>query len=251
MPRFSELLIKEDRSEREQADLESLANELEQIVYELADILGTTGANFRLRATFQRALNIYTNGYAAADLSRGVLFHTRNDAKVTGYMGLRNSANGIMTLGVDDLLGTNNTATRIAFRHDLTNNSEDGAMFFSGNGSDIIGIFHEDNTGSDQTIFRLFVGSPGATTTEVEMRGGADGNVTVFNEQGRDIDFRVEGATVPDVFKVDAGADKVLIGGPKSDTGDPAGVEGMLYINTFDNAVRMYADGAWRTLASW
>lgn len=37
----------------------------------------------------------------------------------------------------------------------------------------------------------------------------------------------------------------------KSTAGDPTGQEGMLTINTADNAVRLYADGAWRTLVSW
>ena len=37
----------------------------------------------------------------------------------------------------------------------------------------------------------------------------------------------------------------------KSTAGNPTGQEGMLVINTLDNAVRIYADGAWRTLASW
>lgn len=37
----------------------------------------------------------------------------------------------------------------------------------------------------------------------------------------------------------------------KTTTGDPVGVEGMWYINTFDNVVRVYADGDWRTTASW
>lgn len=36
----------------------------------------------------------------------------------------------------------------------------------------------------------------------------------------------------------------------KIDTGDPAGVEGLAVINTFDNTFKVYADGAWRTLAS-
>jgi len=37
----------------------------------------------------------------------------------------------------------------------------------------------------------------------------------------------------------------------KTDTGDPAQVhEGIMCINTFDNTVRIYADGAWRTIAS-
>lgn len=37
----------------------------------------------------------------------------------------------------------------------------------------------------------------------------------------------------------------------KGTTGDPTGVEGLITINTFDNAIKLYADGAWRTLVSW
>ncbi len=37
----------------------------------------------------------------------------------------------------------------------------------------------------------------------------------------------------------------------KTDTGDPTGAEGRIYINTFDNVIKMYADGAWRTLVTW
>lgn len=37
----------------------------------------------------------------------------------------------------------------------------------------------------------------------------------------------------------------------KTDTGDPTGVPSALCINTFDNNVKIYADGAWRQLASW
>jgi len=37
----------------------------------------------------------------------------------------------------------------------------------------------------------------------------------------------------------------------KTSTGDPTGEEGLIYYNTVDNVIKMYADGAWRTLASW
>lgn len=37
----------------------------------------------------------------------------------------------------------------------------------------------------------------------------------------------------------------------KNDTGDPTGSEGLFCINTFDNTFKVYAEGAWRTLASW
>ncbi len=38
----------------------------------------------------------------------------------------------------------------------------------------------------------------------------------------------------------------------KTTTGDPASpATGDTYVNTFDNKVRTYADGAWRDLATW
>ncbi|MHC4474877.1 MAG: hypothetical protein ACYTEL_04485 [Planctomycetota bacterium] len=38
----------------------------------------------------------------------------------------------------------------------------------------------------------------------------------------------------------------------KTTTGDPAGpVTGQIYVNTYDNKIRVYADGAWRDLATW
>jgi hypothetical protein len=37
----------------------------------------------------------------------------------------------------------------------------------------------------------------------------------------------------------------------KTDTGDPVGVEGLFCINTFDNTFKVYADGDWRSLATW
>lgn len=42
-----------------------------------------------------------------------------------------------------------------------------------------------------------------------------------------------------------------LIPYTKTDTGDPIGAEGMHCINTFNNNYKVYADGAWRTLATW
>jgi len=38
----------------------------------------------------------------------------------------------------------------------------------------------------------------------------------------------------------------------KVDTGDPANsFEGQIEINTYDNKVKVYAEGAWRTIATW
>jgi len=38
----------------------------------------------------------------------------------------------------------------------------------------------------------------------------------------------------------------------KTDTGDPVSpAEGYIYVNTFDNAVRLYADSSWRSIFTW
>ena len=38
----------------------------------------------------------------------------------------------------------------------------------------------------------------------------------------------------------------------KATTGDPDDpIEGQVYVNTLDNKVRVYADAAWRDLATW
>jgi hypothetical protein len=47
-------------------------------------------------------------------------------------------------------------------------------------------------------------------------------------------------------------ATEVLAVPVKTTTGDPAApIEGQLYVNTFDNKARVYADGAWRDLVTW
>lgn len=46
--------------------------------------------------------------------------------------------------------------------------------------------------------------------------------------------------------------DYVVIRSFKETTGDPTGVEGMIYWNTYDKELKFYCDGAWRALtASW
>ncbi len=49
----------------------------------------------------------------------------------------------------------------------------------------------------------------------------------------------------------EVGSGHIILNTPKTTTGDPTGVEGKIYWNTVDNVIKMYADGAWRTLASW
>jgi hypothetical protein len=69
------------------------------------------------------------------------------------------------------------------------------------------------------------------------------------------VDFRVRSGQVNVYGDLDV-SQKVtmatLILPVKTTTGDPANpVEGQIYVNTSDNKVRVYADGAWRDLATW
>ena len=71
-----------------------------------------------------------------------------------------------------------------------------------------------------------------------------------------DGDFEIEQATgaswgtITPRFRINSDGYTCLLG-TKTDTGDPTGEEGLIYINTFDNKIQMYADGGWRELASW
>lgn len=69
------------------------------------------------------------------------------------------------------------------------------------------------------------------------------------------VDFRVGSSQVNVYGDLDV-SQKVtmatLVLPVKTTTGDPANpVEGQIYVNTADNKVRVYADGAWRDLTSW
>jgi hypothetical protein len=75
---------------------------------------------------------------------------------------------------------------------------------------------------------------------------------SIGNEQ---VDFRVRSGLVNVYGDLDV-SQKVTMGTlilpVKTTTGDPASpVEGQIYVNTYDNKVRVYADGAWRDLSTW
>jgi len=54
-----------------------------------------------------------------------------------------------------------------------------------------------------------------------------------------------------DMIVDQGGAGYVRIISTKGTTGNPSGAEGMIVVNTVDNNLQMFADGAWRLLASW
>ena len=69
--------------------------------------------------------------------------------------------------------------------------------------------------------------------------------------------FKADGTTVSLLWdesddRWEYGGDVGIVLPVKTTTGDPASpAEGQLIVNTFDNKIRVYADGAWRDLATW
>ena len=89
----------------------------------------------------------------------------------------------------------------------------------------------------------------GTTSPDEALTIGNGGKLQV-NSAGDDKNVQVAHNDTNGTITVSSGY-LVLGGISKADTGDPAGVEGIIYYNNTDNVIRMYADGAWRTLASW
>lgn len=75
--------------------------------------------------------------------------------------------------------------------------------------------FYEEPTINNVPHFDITLGSGGSIFSmggAVTVWANRDGKETVFNDTSYDTDFRIEGATVTNVFKVDAGFDRVEIG---------------------------------------
>ena len=90
----------------------------------------------------------------------------------------------------------------------------DNAVFIKKGTSEDIARFNVD--GAVELLYdsslKFETSSSGVTVTgKITTSGGSSGS-TVFNEDGADVDFRVEGDTQASLFKVDAGNDRVGIG---------------------------------------
>jgi hypothetical protein len=123
-------------------------------------------------------------------------------------------------------------------------------------------IEHDTSTNPDEFIIentvtsenvRIKAAASGSIILEASAGGGGDGNVNIkFGSSG----VCNIGETAIAYVQFDYAGNTYWDGGyphlpVKNDTGDPAGVEGRIYINTHDNKIRCYADGAWRDLATW
>ena len=159
-------------------------------------------------AAFRSDLNnglaaIVSNNSGAAQPSTTYAYQWWSDT-TTGLLKLRNAANNAWitvgtlasaNLGLLSLAGGTLTGALLA---DDSGTAALPAIAFDG----------DTNTG----IFRPGADQFGIATNGVERVEFGNTEV-VFNDGGADVDFRVEGDTNANLFKVDAGTDKVIIDG--------------------------------------
>ena len=103
-------------------------------------------------------------------------------------------------------------------------------------------------TGDDLKFFTADTGRMQITSTG-DVRLYSD-NQKLYFGAGDDASITYDGTDLI-IDSQAAGSGHIVLDSPKTTTGDPAGVEGKIYWNTIDNVIKMYADGGWRTLASW
>ena len=166
-------------------------------------IANQSGAAFRADLNNGLAA-IVSNNSGAAEPSTTYAYQWWADT-TTGLLKLRNAANNAwITIGTlaDANLGllslAGGTLTGALLLDDAANTATAPALAFDG----------DTNTG----IFRSAADTLNVATNGVERVEFGTTEV-VFNDGGADIDFRIEGDTKANLFKVDAGTDKVLIDG--------------------------------------
>lgn len=78
------------------------------------------------------------------------------------------------------------------------------------------------NSGTDTGVYSPGVDQVGIATGGVQRVNFNGATEVVFNDGGNDVDFRIEGDTEPNLFKIDAGTDQVRVknlnGGPLAGT---------------------------------
>ena len=133
---------------------------------------------------------------------------------------------------------SNNLATL-----DVYANMNHGLVSGSSNGGLELAVGSSDSSASNRSwIFLYAKTSVASTQTVMEVYS----DVTTVGGVTR--------STTPFAVEVNwaSSYSQLILGAIKGSAGDPASPkEGSFYINTVDNAVRLYADGAWRSLSSW
>lgn len=125
---------------------------------------------------------------------------------------------------------------------------DDGSFRFSKNGTNILR--------ADGTTFGVAAGSGGGFISETSTATNPSILPAAFTDVATGIGWAGTGALsliASSVEGIRVLADRIrLASSVKTDTGDPSSpASGDVTINEFDNAIKIYADGAWRTLVSW
>ena len=180
--------------------------------------------------------------------------------------GLFNSGTtlGVGTLLADDGLVVGQTQTQPVAGQIVTEellveggaDFEDDAYF-----ARRVGHYGDTDTHMEFANNQLLLKVGNTNVIELEEVTNNEGTM-VINQPGVAIDFRMEADGKTDaVTFVSSGGDDgrfavnhpTQLGIPvKTDTGDPAsGTDGDLLLNSFDNTLKIYEGGAWRTIATW
>jgi len=112
------------------------------------------------------------------------------------------------------------------------------------------------NNSGNPRILSLSEGGTGASSS-----ASAKFNLGIY---GLSVDSNEDGnAIVLDAGQLSSDSTYILPGIPsettaysgtiviKTTTGDASGQDGLFQVNTFDNTFKVFADGAWRSLATW
>lgn len=176
---------------------------------------------------------------------------------VLRQLGLTQMARSLGSSGVESLGGlTGATDGQVATWDSATSRwvPEAAAGGLDGFTSSADGTTSTLSPASPQSRIKLAGATGSATMTfasdDIVIGSGTYGSLGWVS--GSYIDDDAGAMTVSATLLTLADGPTVHSGAIKGTTGDPASpAEGQLQINTFDNAIKIYADGGWRTIATW
>lgn len=185
------------------------------------------GSGSAVRADLNDALlALFSQNSSATAPPETVAYMTWADTS-TGLYKIRNAANS----GWITLYQLDGEWTTIALENGT---AAAPSLYFKDSGTDT-GLY---SPGTDQVAITT------AGVQRVNFNGATE---VVFNDGGADVDFRIEGDTKPNLFKVDAGTDAVSVDGDFSVTGNLSGTirRGTAVASTSGTAIDFTSIPSW------
>ena len=217
----------------------------------------TTTTNFTQRAAFADGITGGTEGYYLDMSGNGFVYQV-------GAISVMNFGDFIQQINVQDtalqVLSTGEANIIYASPDGwvgIATDSQAGANVLTVNGGAKIGNLMTIESTATTASIKESAGDNGIDiyNGDLLVAGGVslDFNGYILKDNGTEWEVETDAVAGDDIvnFTTMKAQSFDLSGALKADTGDPAGVEGIMTINTFDNVIKIYADGAWRTLASW